>query len=182
MATPAASPLLLPLPLPLPASTFPPRRAVPCARRLVLRPPRAGRPRLRDPPPAAPPPAAEEVGEEEEDDDAPPLRLLEPPQDQEDYPSENVVVFRWSRPTPISNRIGYARMMRAYGVEFLEGPDGMAVYASRDVDPLRRARVIMEIPLELMLTITQKRPWMFFPDIIPLGHPIFDIIESTDPE
>uniref|UniRef100_J3MA83 Nuclease associated modular domain-containing protein n=1 Tax=Oryza brachyantha TaxID=4533 RepID=J3MA83_ORYBR len=42
--------------------------------------------------------------------------------------------------------------------------------------------VIMEIPLELMLTITQKRPWMFFPDIIPLGHPIFDIIESTDPE
>ncbi|KAI4981289.1 hypothetical protein ZWY2020_021774 [Hordeum vulgare] len=23
---------------------------------------------------------------------------------------------------------------------------------------------------------------MFFPDIIPLGHPIFDIIESTNPE
>uniref|UniRef100_A0A0D9WKE3 Uncharacterized protein n=1 Tax=Leersia perrieri TaxID=77586 RepID=A0A0D9WKE3_9ORYZ len=79
-------------------------------------------------------------------------------------------------------RIGYARMMRAYGIEFLEGPDGMAVYASRDVEPLRRARVIMEIPLELMLTITQKPPWMFFPDIIPLGHPIFDVIESTDPE
>jgi len=43
-------------------------------------------------------------------------------------------------------------------------------------------QVIMEIPLELMLTITQKKPWMFFSDIIPLGHPIFDIIESTDPE
>jgi hypothetical protein len=40
----------------------------------------------------------------------------------------------------------------------------------------------MEIPLELMLTITQNKPWMFFPDIIPLGHPIFDVIESTDPE
>ena len=38
-------------------------------------------------------------------------------------------------------RIGYARMMRAYGIEFLEGPDGMGVYASRDVEPLRRARV-----------------------------------------
>jgi hypothetical protein len=38
-------------------------------------------------------------------------------------------------------RIGYARMMRAYGIEFLEGPDGMGVYASRDVQPLRRARV-----------------------------------------
>lgn len=40
----------------------------------------------------------------------------------------------------------------------------------------------MEIPLEIMLTISQKLPWMFFPDIIPVGHPIFDIINSTDPE
>lgn len=40
----------------------------------------------------------------------------------------------------------------------------------------------MEIPLELMLTISQKLPWMFFPDIIPVGHPIFDIINSTNPE
>ncbi|XP_048141331.1 protein PLASTID TRANSCRIPTIONALLY ACTIVE 14 isoform X2 [Rhodamnia argentea] len=44
------------------------------------------------------------------------------------------------------------------------------------------SEVIMEIPLELMLTIRQKPPWMFFPDIIPIGHPIFDIINSTDPE
>ncbi|KAJ4815939.1 Protein plastid transcriptionally active 14 [Rhynchospora pubera] len=79
-------------------------------------------------------------------------------------------------------RIGYMRNMRAYGVEFMEGPDGFGVYASRDVEPLRRARVIMEIPLELMLTISQKKPWMFFPDVIPIGHPIFDIINSTDPE
>jgi hypothetical protein len=43
-------------------------------------------------------------------------------------------------------------------------------------------QVIMEIPLELMLTISKKLPWMFFPDIIPLGHPIFDIINSTNPE
>ena len=43
-------------------------------------------------------------------------------------------------------------------------------------------QVIMEIPLELMLTISQKLPWMFFPDIIPMGHPIFDIINSTNPE
>ena len=43
-------------------------------------------------------------------------------------------------------------------------------------------QVIMEIPLELMITIRQKHPWMFFPDIVPIGHPIFDIINSTDPE
>ncbi|KAF0926716.1 hypothetical protein E2562_027151 [Oryza meyeriana var. granulata] len=171
MATPAASPLLLllptPLPLPRPTLTFPPRR-------ILLQPPRAGRPRLRDPPPAPLP--VEEVAAEEEDDDTPPLRLLEPPQEDDPFPPE------MEPADPDLYRIGYARMMRAYGIEFLEGPDGMAVYASRDVEPLRRARVIMEIPLELMLTITQKRPWMFFPDIIPLGHPVFDIIESTDPE
>ena len=40
----------------------------------------------------------------------------------------------------------------------------------------------MEIPHELMITIRQKHPWMFFPDIVPIGHPIFDIINSTDPE
>ena len=40
----------------------------------------------------------------------------------------------------------------------------------------------MEIPLELMLTISKKLPWMFFPDIVPVGHPIFDIINSTNPE
>ncbi|GFQ00837.1 pentatricopeptide repeat-containing protein at3g57430 chloroplastic [Phtheirospermum japonicum] len=95
------------------------------------------------------------------------------------------------QPTPASQleladpdfyRIGYIRSMRAYGIEFREGPDGFGVYASKDIEPLRRARVIMEIPLELMLTMSQKLPWMFFPDIIPVGHPIFDIINSTDPE
>lgn len=40
----------------------------------------------------------------------------------------------------------------------------------------------MEVPLELMLTISKAYPWMFFPDIIPVGHPIFDIINSTNPE
>lgn len=33
--------------------------------------------------------------------------------------------------------------MRAYGIEFREGPDGFGVYASRDIEPLRRARVLV---------------------------------------
>ncbi|CAD6271023.1 unnamed protein product [Miscanthus lutarioriparius] len=169
MATPTASALLSPSLLPNPSLRRTPWR--PVVRRLP-RPLRAGRPRLQAPPPA-PPPVAEAALER---DETPPLRLLEPPQEDDPFPPEMEPV------DPDFYRIGYARMMRAYGIEFLEGPDGMGVYASRDVEPLRRARVIMEIPLELMLTITQKKPWMFFPDIIPLGHPIFDIIESTDPE
>lgn len=38
-------------------------------------------------------------------------------------------------------KIGYVRSMRAYGIEFKEGPDGFGVYASKDVEPRRRARV-----------------------------------------
>ncbi|XP_077220754.1 plastid transcriptionally active 14 isoform X3 [Tasmannia lanceolata] len=104
-----------------------------------------------------------------------PFRLFEPPQ-VEDSPSE------LEPADPDFYRIGYVRSVRAYGVEFKEGPNGFGVFASRDVEPLRRARIIMEIPLELMLTISQRVPWMFFPDIIPIGHPIFDIINSTNPE
>ncbi|PRQ30144.1 putative [Fructose-bisphosphate aldolase]-lysine N-methyltransferase [Rosa chinensis] len=107
--------------------------------------------------------------------EASPFPLLQSPR-AEDSPSE-------LEPTdPDFYKIGFVRSMRAYGIEFKEGPDGFGVYASKDVEPLRRARVIMEIPLELMLTISQKLPWMFFPDIVPVGHPIFDIINSTDPE
>ncbi|KAM3741992.1 hypothetical protein ACB098_07G038600 [Castanea mollissima] len=102
--------------------------------------------------------------------------IFQPPQVEEESSSE------LESADPDFYKIGYVRSMRAYGVEFKEGPDGFGVYASKDVEPLRRARVIMEIPLELMLTISQKLPWMFFPDIIPMGHPIFDIINSTNPE
>jgi hypothetical protein len=40
----------------------------------------------------------------------------------------------------------------------------------------------MEIPLELMISISKDPPWIFHPNFIPLGHPIFDIINSTDAE
>ncbi|RDX83757.1 Protein PLASTID TRANSCRIPTIONALLY ACTIVE 14 [Mucuna pruriens] len=107
---------------------------------------------------------------------APPFPLFQPPQVDEESSSE------LEPADPDFYKIGYVRSMRAYGVQFKEGPDGFGVYASKDVEPLRRARVILEIPLELMLTISKKLPWMFFPDIIPLDHPIFDIINSTIPE
>ncbi|XP_057510143.1 protein PLASTID TRANSCRIPTIONALLY ACTIVE 14 isoform X1 [Actinidia eriantha] len=99
-----------------------------------------------------------------------------PPQPEDSLVSELEPV------DPDFYKIGYVRTVRAYGIEFKEGPDGFGVYASKDIEPTRRAKVIMEIPLELMLTISQKLPWMFFPDIIPIGHPIFDIINSTNPE
>ncbi|KAJ0017348.1 hypothetical protein Pint_11820 [Pistacia integerrima] len=108
--------------------------------------------------------------------ETPPFPLFQPPQvDESDSDGLEPA-------DPDFYKIGYVRSMRAYGVEFKEGRDGFGVYASKDVEPRRRARVVMEIPLELMITIRQKLPWMFFPDIVPIGHPIFDIINSTDPE
>ncbi|PON47998.1 Rubisco LSMT, substrate-binding domain containing protein [Trema orientale] len=107
----------------------------------------------------------------------PPFPLFQPPKVEESSSGSELELA-----DPDFYKIGYVRSMRAYGIEFKEGPNGFGVYASKDVETLRRARVIMEIPLELMLTISHKLPWMFFPDIIPIGHPIFDIINSTDPE
>ncbi|XP_031096635.1 protein PLASTID TRANSCRIPTIONALLY ACTIVE 14 isoform X1 [Ipomoea triloba] len=103
--------------------------------------------------------------------------LFHPPSQPEETPASQLELA-----DPDFYKIGFVRSFRAYGVEFREGPDGYGVFASKDVEPLRRSRIIMEIPLELMLTISQKLPWMFFPDIIPVGHPIFDIINSTNPE
>ncbi|KAF6168930.1 hypothetical protein GIB67_038427 [Kingdonia uniflora] len=39
-------------------------------------------------------------------------------------------------------KIGYVRSVRAYGVDFKKRPDGFGVYASKDIEPLRRTRVI----------------------------------------
>ncbi|XP_024993226.1 protein PLASTID TRANSCRIPTIONALLY ACTIVE 14 isoform X1 [Cynara cardunculus var. scolymus] len=101
---------------------------------------------------------------------------------QTESPQEDTLASKFELVDPEFIKMGFLRDVRTYGVEFREGPNGMGVYASRDIEPTRRAKVVMEIPLELMLTISQKTPWMFFPDIIPIGHPIFDIINSTDPE
>lgn len=79
-------------------------------------------------------------------------------------------------------RIGYVRHVRAYGIEFREGPDGIGVYSAKDLPYLEKPRVILEVPMEIMVTCRKDLPWMFFPDIVPMGHPIFEIINSTDPE
>uniref|UniRef100_A0A7N0VHE5 SET domain-containing protein n=1 Tax=Kalanchoe fedtschenkoi TaxID=63787 RepID=A0A7N0VHE5_KALFE len=107
--------------------------------------------------------------------DSPPFPIFQPLQ-------PNQSTSQLEPADPDFYKIGFVRSVRAYGIEFKEGPDGFGVYASKDVQPLRRPRVIMEIPLELMTTVSKKLPWMFFPDIVPIGHPIFDIINSTNPE
>eukprot|EP00250_Pteridium_aquilinum_P013438 c21342_g1_i2 orf=288-1751(+) len=83
---------------------------------------------------------------------------------------------------PAFYEIGYVRHLRAYGIDFKEGLDGVGVYAAKEFPYSRKSRIIMEIPLELMISVSKDPPWIFHPDFIPLGHPIFDIINSTDAE
>lgn len=95
--------------------------------------------------------------------EAPPFRLFEPLQTEAPSSEVPVTIFFFScrkfycdlqleklicvgvwkmePPDPDFYKIGFARSFRAYGVEFREGPCGFGVYASRDVEPLRRARV-----------------------------------------
>ncbi|KAH7438709.1 hypothetical protein KP509_04G027900 [Ceratopteris richardii] len=80
---------------------------------------------------------------------------------------------------PAFYEIGYVRQLRAYGIDFKEGRDGVGVYAAKDFPFSPKPRILMEIPLELMISISKDPPWIFHPDFVPWGHPIFDIINST---
>ncbi|CAI5475291.1 unnamed protein product [Closterium sp. Yama58-4] len=87
--------------------------------------------------------------------------------------------------------MGNRRGMGAYGVEFKEPANGLqgegdlagvGVYAARDIDSRGGARVVMEVPLPLMLSVSRDPPWMFHPDIVPMGHPVFDVISAAEGE
>jgi hypothetical protein len=42
---------------------------------------------------------------------------------------------------PAFYEMGYARQLRAYGIEFKEGDDGVGVYAAKDIVSVKRPRV-----------------------------------------
>ncbi|XP_024517520.1 protein PLASTID TRANSCRIPTIONALLY ACTIVE 14 isoform X3 [Selaginella moellendorffii] len=100
-----------------------------------------------------------------------------PPQPQVEEARQGVELMQ-----PEYYTIGHLRHVRAYGVHFKEGPDGVGVYAAKDMTDIERPRVILEVPMEILVTVSSNLPWMFFPDIVPIGHPVFDVINSTDPE
>ena len=43
-------------------------------------------------------------------------------------------------------------------------------------------QMIMEIPLEVLISTSLEAPWVFYPDFLPMGHPLFEVINSTDAE
>ncbi|XP_020240721.1 protein PLASTID TRANSCRIPTIONALLY ACTIVE 14 isoform X2 [Asparagus officinalis] len=67
-------------------------------------------------------------------------------------------------------KIGYVRGVRAYGVEFMEGPNGFGVYASKDVEPLRRARTDWDLRLACLLLFAfdvDGNFWQLYGDFLP---------------
>ncbi|KAK9106405.1 hypothetical protein Syun_022416 [Stephania yunnanensis] len=83
---------------------------------------------------------------------------------------------------PPYSRIHYKYIMKLIGVVLKEGIDGEIVWSSAPTEPVCRCMNYNGNPTGADVNISQKLPWMFFPDIIPVGHPIFDIINSTNPE
>ncbi|WOL20263.1 protein PLASTID TRANSCRIPTIONALLY ACTIVE 14 isoform X2 [Canna indica] len=89
-------------------------------------------------------------------------------------------------------RIGYVRSVRAYGMEFIEGPNEFGVYASKDVELLRRARTDWDLRLACLLLYAfyvEGNFWQFYGDFLPsseectsliLAHKD-DLLELQDP-
>ncbi|KAE8675860.1 Molybdenum cofactor sulfurase family protein isoform 1 [Hibiscus syriacus] len=77
------------------------------------------------------------------------------------------LLLSWS---PDYYKIGYVRSMGAYGIEFKEGPDGFGVHASKDVEPLRRARTDWDLRLACLLLYALDRDdnfWQLYGDFLP---------------
>ncbi|XP_024951466.2 protein PLASTID TRANSCRIPTIONALLY ACTIVE 14 isoform X6 [Citrus sinensis] len=83
-------------------------------------------------------------------------------------------------------KIGYVRSMRAYGVAFKEGPDGFGVFASKDIEPCRRAREdLMELQdpnLASTMREQQKRAREFWEKNWHSGVPLKIKRLAHDPE
>nr|GLL44056.1 protein PLASTID TRANSCRIPTIONALLY ACTIVE 14 isoform X1 [Ipomoea trifida] len=83
---------------------------------------------------------------------------------------------RWRLPSqleladPDFYKIGFVRSFRAYGVEFREGPDGYGVFASKDVEPLRRSRTDWDLRLACLLLYAfdcKDNFWQLYGDFLP---------------
>ncbi|XP_057534486.1 protein PLASTID TRANSCRIPTIONALLY ACTIVE 14 isoform X2 [Amaranthus tricolor] len=89
--------------------------------------------------------------------------LFQPPQVDES-PSEMGLV------DPDFYKIGYVRSFRAYGVEFREGPQGFGVFASKDIEPRRRARMDWDLRLACLLLLAfdqEDNFWQLYGDFLP---------------
>ncbi|XP_028554096.1 protein PLASTID TRANSCRIPTIONALLY ACTIVE 14 isoform X2 [Dendrobium catenatum] len=117
----------------------------------------------------------------------PPFKLFEPQQvDESPFPPD------LEPADPDFYKIGYARSVRAYGVDFMEGPNGFGVYASRDVEPLRRARTDWDLRLACLLLFAfdvEGNFWQLYGDFLPSADECTslllaekeDLLELQDP-
>ncbi|XP_022729858.1 protein PLASTID TRANSCRIPTIONALLY ACTIVE 14 isoform X2 [Durio zibethinus] len=108
--------------------------------------------------------------------ETPPFPLFQPPPLQES-PSQ------LEPADPDFYKIGYVRSMRAYGIEFKEGPDGFGVYASKDVEPLRRARTDWDLRLACLLLYAFDRDdnfWQLYGDFLPNTDECTSLLFATE--
>ncbi|KAH9795428.1 protein PLASTID TRANSCRIPTIONALLY ACTIVE 14 [Citrus sinensis] len=80
-------------------------------------------------------------------------------------------------------KIGYVRSMRAYGVEFKEGPDGFGVFASKDIEPRRRARTDWDLRLACLLLYAFDQDdnfWQLYGDFLPNADECTSLLLATE--
>ncbi|KAH9747100.1 protein PLASTID TRANSCRIPTIONALLY ACTIVE 14 [Citrus sinensis] len=80
-------------------------------------------------------------------------------------------------------KIGYVRSMRAYGVAFKEGPDGFGVFASKDIEPCRRARTDWDLRLACLLLYAFDQDdtfWQLYGDFLPSADECTSLLLATE--
>ncbi|OMO80389.1 hypothetical protein COLO4_24113 [Corchorus olitorius] len=108
--------------------------------------------------------------------EAPAFPLLQPP-----APEESPSLLEPADPD--FYKIGYVRSMRAYGIQFKEGPDGFGVYASKDVEPLRRARTDWDLRMACLLLYALDRDdnfWQLYGDFLPSADECTSLLLATE--
>ncbi|XP_057510144.1 protein PLASTID TRANSCRIPTIONALLY ACTIVE 14 isoform X2 [Actinidia eriantha] len=100
-----------------------------------------------------------------------------PPQPEDSLVSELEPV------DPDFYKIGYVRTVRAYGIEFKEGPDGFGVYASKDIEPTRRAKTDWDLRLACLLLFAfdvEGNFWQLYGDFLPSADECTSLLLATE--
>ncbi|XP_059076934.1 protein PLASTID TRANSCRIPTIONALLY ACTIVE 14 isoform X4 [Cryptomeria japonica] len=81
--------------------------------------------------------------------------------------------------------IGLSKHVSIFGVEFKEGPDGIGLYAVRDLPHLRKPRADWDLRLACLLLLafdTKDSFWQFYGDFLPSVEDSTSLLLATEEE
>ncbi|KVH89407.1 Rubisco LS methyltransferase, substrate-binding domain-containing protein [Cynara cardunculus var. scolymus] len=102
---------------------------------------------------------------------------------QTESPQEDTLASKFELVDPEFIKMGFLRDVRTYGVEFREGPNGMGVYASRDIEPTRRAKKDWDLRMTCLLLYAfecEKNFWQLYYDFLPSAEECTSLLLATE--